>query len=226
MTHQILNDGELPDLNKVFDFPDDNNEDTDSGFDEFDDDFELGNDEDAEDPFYKDLPDFDDKDYEEERKQRTAGVNDNIIVKLADEYFRNCNRFVKKLDEKYKLHSFNIENDKNESVLKLNDNFKIVEWYHMFIMVKIRRALSGKWNYDREDDEDMKEIDAYDMNGTAKIAIIAIDNSIKALNKLLNILPEFNKEITDLLVTAGKLLNESEIEFPGYKAFVRPGFDE
>ncbi len=224
-THQILNDGKLPDLDEVFDFPATDGEDDDASFDDFEDDFEFG-DEEEEEPFFNDLPDFDEDEYEEERKQRNAGLSENVLVKLADEYFRNANSLIKKLDEKYKLHSLIEENTEDESILQLNEGFRIIEWYHMFIMVKIRRALNSKWHYDKEDDEDLKEIDAYDMNGTAKIAIIAIENSIKALNKLLDMDLEFKNEITGLLITAGRLLNETEKEIPGYKTFIRPGLDE
>ena len=72
----------------------------------------------------------------------------------------------------------------------------------------------------------MKDIDAYDMNGTAKIALIAIESSINALNKLFDAVVEFKNEVTALLVTAGKLLNEMEKEFPDCRKFVRPGLDE
>lgn len=225
-THQILNDGEFPDLDKVFDFPSRDNEEDDYDFDNLEDDFEFGDDEEDEDPFFNDLPDFDDGEYEEETDQRISDLNENVLVALADEYFRSSNSLIKKVNEKYKLHSIIEENENDEFILQLYENFRIIEWYHMFIMVKIRRALSDKWSYDKEVDIDMKEIDAYDMNGTAKIAIIGIENSIKALNKLLDIATEFKNKITNILITAGRLLNETEIEFPGCKTFVRPGLDE
>ena len=71
----------------------------------------------------------------------------------------------------------------------------------------------------------MKEISKYDMDGTAKIAIIGINRSIHALNNLFSILPEYSKEISDILIILGKILNLAEIEFPDHKKFIRPGFD-
>ena len=67
---------------------------------------------------------------------------------------------------------------------------------------------------------------AYDMNGTAKIAAISVNNSINALNELYHAFPEFDKEISELLVLLGKIKNESDKEFPDCMSFKRPGLDE
>ncbi len=225
-THQLLNDGKMPDLNEVFDMPEQEDEESGSPFYGFeDDDFELGGDED-DDPFMSDLPDFEDRQYEEERNQRDETVKQNILVKLSDEYFHGAHSLLEKLDKKYNLHSVIKDKEKDEFILRLTQGFEVVEWFHMFIFVKIRRALSGKWSYDKETDEEMKEIDAYDMNGTAKIALIAIESSIKGLNILFDAADEFKIEITNLLVLAGKLLNEMDSTFTDCRSFVRPGLDE
>lgn len=225
-THQLLNNGELPDFKKIFDITDGQYNDDDLMFDDTDDDddFEFGSEED-DDPFMNDLPDFDDKQYEEERNQRDDTVKQNVLVKLSDEYFNSAHSLLEKLNERYKLNSVIKDKEDDILILRLYDGYEVLEWFHMFIFVKIRRALSGKWSYDRESDQEMKEIDAYDMNGTAKIALIAIESSIKALNKLFDV-AEFKIEVTALLVIAGKLLNEMEREFPDCRNFVRPGLDE
>ena len=226
-THQILNDGELPGVKNIFDFPEELDEDDDSQFDEFDDEgFEFDPDEEDDDPFLNDLPDFEEVKFIEDREQRAVGLNDNVLLKLADEYFKNSHSLIKKIYEKYKFESFKKEDQNGKFIIRLHENFEIVEWYHIFIMVKVRRALSGKRNFDKENDEDIKEIEAYDMNGTAKIAVIAIEDSIKALNKLFDDAVEFKNEITGLLITAGKLLNEMGKEIPDCKNFMRPGLDE
>ena len=227
-THQLLNNGELPDLNDIFDAEDEKENDDNLPFEDFDDDdeFEFGNDEEDEDPFLNDIPEFDDKEYEEERKQRDETVKQNVLVILGDEYFRKAHSLLEILEEKYKLHSIIKDKEENQLILNFYENYQVVEWFHMFIFVKIRRALSGKWRYDKEADEEMKEFEAYDMNGTAKIALIAVEDSIKALNKLFDTNSEFKNEISALLVIAGKLLNEMEIAFPDCRKFVRPGIDE
>jgi len=226
-THQILNNGELPDFDKVFNFTDESEENSDSEFNEQDDDFfEFDDDEENEDPFYNDLPDFEDNQYAEDRKQRDETVKNNTLAKLGDEYFNSAQSLLKKINGKYELYSRAKEKVDNKFILQVYEGFEVLEWFHMFIFVKIKRALSGKWSYDKESDEELKEIDVYDMNGTAKIALIAVENSIQSLNKLFNNLEEFKKEIEALLVTAGRLLNEMEKVFPDCRSFVRPGLDE
>ncbi len=228
-THQLLNNGELPNLNDIFDVEDEKGNDDDLSFEDFDDDdddFEFGDNEEDDDPFLNDLPEYDDKQYEEEKKQRDEAVKQNILVRLSDEYFNKAHSLLGIVEEKYKLHSIVKDNEENKLILTLYENYQVVEWFHMFIFVKIRRALSGKWRYDKEADEEMKEFETYDMNGTAKIALIAVEDSIKALNKLFDSAYEFKNEISALLVIAGKLLNEMEKEFPDCRKFVRPGLDE
>lgn len=226
-THQILNNGELPDLNEVFDHPRGLDENDNSQFNEFDaEDFEFENDEEDDDPFLNDLPNFEVDNLEGERKQREAELNENVLVKLADEYFHNSHSLMEKINEKYALTNLKKENQNDRLIFQINENYEIVEWYHMFIMVKVRRALSSKRDLEKENDEEMREIDAYDMNGTAKIAIISIENSTKALNNLFDLAVELQNEITGLLIIIGRLLNEMKNEFPDSKNFVRPGLDE
>jgi hypothetical protein len=75
-------------------------------------------------------------------------------------------------------------------------------------------------------DEDMVNFRGYNMNGSAKISVIALRKLTKALNKLFDKMSEFKNDILNLLVPAGELLNMAEIEFPGYISFIGPGFDE
>ena len=66
-THQLLNNGELPDFNNIFNTNDEKDNDDSLLSDNFDDDddFEFGNNEEDDDPFLNDLPEFEDKQYEE-----------------------------------------------------------------------------------------------------------------------------------------------------------------
>jgi hypothetical protein len=89
----------------------------------------------------------------------------------------------------------------------------------------VNRAVNGKMNISKEADEESRSFEEYDMNGSAKVAMISIERSITSLNVLYNLLPEYTEEISDLLIKAGKLRNGVEKEFPGYKHFKRPGLD-
>lgn len=217
-TQEILNDGEFPDIEKIFD-------------ESFEDEIENGEEEnDFDFDFDDDDYDFDDSFDDEydgaERRERFSRVKNSILSKLGDEYFNKANTLVKELTKHYNISDSDNKIVFSPDLMDLFETYETVNWYHMFIKVKIDRALQGKMEYLEEDDDEMKDIASYDMNGTAKIAAIAVDNSINALNKMLDQTKVFENEISELLVIAGKLKNLIDEEFPEYKNFIRPGLDE
>jgi len=223
-SHQILNNGEMPKAEDIFPKLDDIDEDDDDLFYDEDEDFAQSD----------GLPDFGgeesipdeeiEKEMEEERK--FFEQNNSPLEELTADYMEKSHPLIKKLDEKYNFYQTPKETIEDPGLKKLHDNFEIFSYYHAFIHVKFKRAMHGKLDILKEDDEEMKEFHTYDMNGTAKIALISVNNSIEALNELYNSLPEFNNEITELLVLSGKIKNEAEKEFPDCYSFKRPGFDE
>jgi hypothetical protein len=64
-----------------------------------------------------------------------------------------------------------------------------------------------------------------DSDGSAKIALIAIDRSIAAWGQMRQHLPQREDNILDILVHLDRLRRKTETVFPNAKAFVRPGFD-
>jgi hypothetical protein len=100
------------------------------------------------------------------------------------------------------------------------DAIDTVNWYHTLIYPKIRRALSGYF----ESGED--EYAAYDMNGSAKVTLLGIDNSIAAFNFLKRHLKTHLTEMAGLTIQLTALRNDIEILFPDARSFIRPGFDE
>jgi hypothetical protein len=224
-SHQLLNNGEMPkaeDIYKTEDFAD--TEEDENIFDEMEDDFFIDSDVDTEEFDEEFLQE--DFDQDGEKELRRIEQNKTPIEKFTQEYLDKSHKLVKKVDEKYNLYQPPKEKLKDPAFKKLYDNFDVFCYYHMFIHVKFKRAIHGKEDIIEEDDDEMKEIHAYDMNGTAKIATISVNNSISALNELYKLLPEYNTEIGELLVLLGKIKNEAEIEFPDCMSFVRPGLDE
>ena len=225
-SHQILNDGEMPKAEDIFPQLEDIDEEDDNFFTDDDEDEDFFQSDVQKDSFGE-LPDSGGEEFtpeeEEDDDKEFFETNKTLLEQLGNEYLLKAHPLIKKIDEKYSSPKEAI----TDTVLKkLYDNFEIFAWYHAFIYVKFKRALHGKKDILEEDDEEMKEIHAYDMNGTAKIATISVNNSIEALNELFGILPDFSKEISELLVILGKLKNEAEKEFPDCKNFKRPGFDE
>jgi hypothetical protein len=114
-------------------------------------------------------------------------------------------------------------NDPEEVVNALQDNVEVIRWYQHFLYPKIMRAL-GSAAHEREggyDDDDPR-----DSEGSAKIALIAIDRSIEAWEHLRNALIDDADSILDILAHLERLRRAAESEFPNARAFVRPGFDE
>jgi hypothetical protein len=64
-----------------------------------------------------------------------------------------------------------------------------------------------------------------DCDGSADIALIAIDKSIEAWTLMLEFIPAADDEIIELLAMLQKARRIAELEFPKAKSFVRPGFD-
>ena len=100
------------------------------------------------------------------------------------------------------------------------DSLDTISWYHFFIYSKIRRALSGYFELEED------EYAAYDMNGTAKIALIGIDQSIEAFKFLKRHLKSHQTTIAGLTKQLTALRYETEELFPDARSFIRPGLDE
>ena len=95
----------------------------------------------------------------------------------------------------------------------------VISWFHMIIATKTDRALTI---WPGEDDED----DEFDNDGSAKVALLAIDESHAAWLDLIDqhivSRAEADSFIADL-VWLGEALEGVR---PKARAFVRPGFDE
>ena len=106
--------------------------------------------------------------------------------------------------------------------VSLKDAVEVIRWYQHQIYVKLMRAVRGKLEERTEIDDDFPK----DSDGSAKVALIAIDRSIAAWGELRNQFHEQEDDILDLLVHLDRLRRNVENEFPDSRAFVRPGFDD
>ncbi len=111
------------------------------------------------------------------------------------------------------------------ALYKLQDAFQIIRWYQYFIAAKGHRALSG-FEFEEENDDDYWGDTQNDSNGSAKIAIIAIRNSMVAWETVRQMFLEKTDELLDLFVLLRKTENDILAVFPRAMDFVRPGFDE
>ena len=106
----------------------------------------------------------------------------------------------------------------------IKDSLAVIQWYLVFIHVKLSRAMMGKLSsMEWDDDEDRYQRD-YD--GSAKIALIAIERSMHAWSSLFELLPENEDDFLKLLSMLEKIKSMTLKEFPGARDFIRPGFDD
>lgn len=104
----------------------------------------------------------------------------------------------------------------------LRDALDVVQWYLFFIEVKLHRAVQSV-----VDERDLQLGDLpRDSDGSAKVALIAIDRSLAAWARLReHFAAEHGDAILDLLVQLERLRRAAEAKFPAARAFKRPGFD-
>jgi len=102
---------------------------------------------------------------------------------------------------------------------RFNDALEVVYFYNFFISAKIYRALGGIDNFESN------EIQT-DSNGSAKIALIAIDRLIAAWSVAMENMMDHEDEILKFLISLAEIRIETESAFPLARQFVRPGFDD
>ena len=165
-------------------------------------------------------------------EKRSEAARVHYLSKAARNYYEMVTAWFKSIAEPWQEKrrelktAFRLElpgRNPEREVTELSDVVDVVQWYQYFISAKIFRALLGKAE-DREEgaDESMPS----DGDGSAKIALIAIDRSIGAWALLHKEFPEREDETLKILVLLERLRRSFENEFPRARAFIRPGFDE
>ena len=107
-------------------------------------------------------------------------------------------------------------------VTSLEDAVQVIRRYQHLIYTKLMRAVRGEL---RERPDILDEF-SKDSDGSAKVALIAIDRSIAAWGEIRNVFPIRERDILDLIAQLDSLRRKVENEFPDARAFIRPGFDK
>ena len=164
-------------------------------------------------------------------KDREKSAHNHQCAVASEEYYRVVDKWFKEREYLFKEKEDELNEqlfldlpstDPEKEAVTLKDAVEVITFYLMFINVKIMRALNGKF----EDRYEIPDDFLKDSDGSAKIALIAIDRSISAWGKLLKHLPQSEDEILEILVLLERLRNITEKEFPDARKFIRPGFDE
>lgn len=166
----------------------------------------------------------------EEEKIRETVDNHQLIIS-AKEYVDMVKRwfettedlFLEKeiyLNKKVRLDLPDENPDKEAAAIL--DAVDVITWYLHFIQVKLMRAVHGELKDRPEIIEDFPK----DSDGSAKVAMIAIDRSIAAWGKMLNYFPDQEDELFKILIKLEQLRRNAEEKFPEARAFIRSGFDD
>lgn len=172
----------------------------------------------------------DEADMEEERRIEEAAGNHEcaraagVYADMVDAWFDSAeDLFLDKEDELNLRVRLNVMGDDPQGEFAgIEDAVEVIRWYQYQVQVKLLRALHGAF------EERPAILDEFpkDSDGSAKVALIAMDRSIAAWGELHRQFPEAQDDILDILVQLDRLRRKTEQQFPEARAFVRPGFDE
>jgi len=107
----------------------------------------------------------------------------------------------------------------DEKSRRFKEALEVIYFYNFFISAKIFRALIPRNDYEAD------EIQT-DSNGSAKIALIAIDRLIAAWSLAMESMMVHEDEILNFLLNLADVRKQTELTFPMARIFVRPGFDD
>ncbi len=142
-------------------------------------------------------------------------VDQADIVKICMIYENLADRCLERI-----FHFFDSKGSEGEPS-PVDDAIETINWYLDLIQAKVRRALYGFYLH-----ETSAKAEAEDYNGSAKVALIAVERSLNSWRLVKEVCTEFKRDIGHLLVVLEQLLNDIEIQFPHAREFKRPGFEQ
>ena len=173
-----------------------------------------------------------DDDWKEKRERSKAEAQSNPMSILAMEYLDLGKKWLDNSEEALKVLQENLQSaammglaDRNpeQEAIALKDALEVIPYYLHQIYSKVIRAQEGR----EEDDAWFEENDfPKDSDGSAKVALIGIDNSIVAWGTMLHHLPTQEDVILPILSRLEHLRKLVETSFPAARGFKRVGFDD
>lgn len=140
-------------------------------------------------------------------------INNHVIFRAAWAYSRKVDEWFHQREDLLKeIAPFSLGG------VELKEAFEVIRWYQHFIPPKLARALYGLW-----DEKEEALID--DADGSAKIALIAIDRSLAAWSVVWHFNRFLAESISEIISLLNLLRQAVEETFPKARSFKRPGFD-
>ena len=180
-----------------------------------------------------------------EHEQREQEADGHQLSHLARQYAATVQEwFEEEFATEQSVHSDMMVDADGAPDIDVAGAAEVLRWYQFFVAAKVIRALMGQTRADTslveasgsedpfasavdEDDPDpFGEVARDDGNGSAKIALIAIDRSMAAWHAMEMCLPAKSDSIAPIFAELERLRWLLEQEFPDARGFMRPGFDE
>lgn len=152
-------------------------------------------------------------------KDNSDVINHPLMV-ISKEYSLNVVNWLEKNLEFFTTISCCESPHSGNNNEKLNDAVEIIQWYSIFISAKINRALSGLG--EKYDEPGLQN----DTDGSAKIALIAIEKSLSAFETVYQSLNDMEDDALLYLSRLSKIEALTKKTFPKAEKFKRPGFDD
>lgn len=173
-----------------------------------------------------------DPELEKQLKEQDEKIENHELSIASREYGNQVHKWFKNENDIFKVKgkelaqnfTMGITDEKlvKKQIKTLEEDVEIIQWYQHFIHVKLMRSLLNNDDIFNSEGEDNYPKDS---DGSAKVALIAIERSIAAWAKMQQHFPDKADDILDFLVSLDRLRRKVDLEFPNARKFVRPGFD-
>lgn len=162
-----------------------------------------------------------------QRKALRAGAREtkaaHTYARMVDEWFNNelqlPLRYIRSLESQVREGIISVTTAKGDLV-RLNDSVEVIRWHQHLIYVKLCRAFSSQ-----VEEEGRGERRPKDSDGSAKVALLSIDQSVEAWSQLCDMFPVKSDSVLEILVHLDRLRRGVMTKFPKARRFTRPGFD-
>lgn len=152
----------------------------------------------------------------ERLRANEAAVENHLICRAAKSYSKMVEDWFREKEGLF----FETATVVNEGV-NPEEAFDVIRWYQHFIAAKVMRAIRGKL----EEDEEERDEFPSDSDGSAKIALIALDRSIGAWAVIAHSYHLYAERVFEMISYLDRLRQAAEETFPNARSFIRPGFD-
>ncbi len=162
------------------------------------------------------------QDEEPDNREHIVSAMAGRYIETVREWFEPNREMIAEAVEKENSHLKVVGPEAEEGRIPLAEAIEVIDYYKYLISAKLERALRGK-------DEDAADgFDEFwkDSDGSAKIALIAMDRSISAWGVVASRLPAHKSRAAETIARLKRMRDITQREFPQARSFIRPGFDD